>query len=158
MKNIYKIILISLAILAIILGILYWLFVKSVGEIDVPSTLNEVTIEFPELNEKAYIRARAWGLAGNHEEIIISTTPIEKDRQAAKGEDYIFYTTEIYYQKRGIDTLMVYADASTIGKIPNGLKTSINIVTVGLKNYDEVKKYERNYKESDLNKISVYNE
>ncbi|NJO69201.1 MAG: hypothetical protein HC830_07905 [Bacteroidetes bacterium] len=82
MKKTYKIILISIAILVIILGILYRLFVKSVGEIDVPSTLTEVTVEFTELNEKAYIRARAWGLAGNHEEIIISTTPIDKDRQA----------------------------------------------------------------------------
>lgn len=77
--------------------------------------------------------------------------------KAIRGEDYIFYTKEIYYQKRGVDTLMVYADASTIGKIPDGLKTSIKIVPVGLKNYDEVKKYERNYKEYDLNKISVYN-
>jgi hypothetical protein len=53
---------------------------------------------------------------------------------------------------------MVYADASTIGKIPNGLRTTINIVPVGLKNYGEVKQYKQNYKEYDLNKISVYNE
>jgi hypothetical protein len=53
---------------------------------------------------------------------------------------------------------MVYADASTIGKIPIGLETSINIVPVGLKNYYEVKEYKRNYKEYDFIKISVYNE
>jgi hypothetical protein len=158
MKKSFKIIIIIVSILLLLLGIAYWLFVKSVGDVEVPSTLNEDIVEFPELNEKVYIRARAWGLAGNHEEIIISTTPIEKDRQAVKGEDYIFYTTEIYYQKKGTDTLMVYADASTIGKIPNGLRTTINIVPVGLKNYGEVKQYKQNYKEYDLNKISVYNE
>jgi flagellar basal body-associated protein FliL len=100
MKKSFKIIIIIVSILLLLLGIAYWLFVKSVGDVEVPSTLNEDIVEFPELNEKVYIRARAWGLAGNHEEIIISTAPIEKDRQAVKGGDYIFYTTEIYYQKK----------------------------------------------------------
>jgi hypothetical protein len=153
-----KKIIISAAILITTLGIAYRLFVRSIENIEIPSTMNEATIFFPELNESIYIRAKAWGLGGNHQEIILSASPIDKERQSVKGKDIIFYTTEIYYKKKGLDTLFIYADASTIGKLPNDIKTSVNIVTVGLKNYVEVKEYEQNYEKYDLKKISVYNE
>jgi len=158
MKKTYKIIIISVAILVIIIGITFCLFVRSIGDINVPSTMNEETIFFPELSESIYIRAKAWGLGGNHQEIILSTYPIDKKRPSIKGVDMIFYTSEIYLKKKGLDTLVVYADASTIGKMPDSLKTMIDIVPIGLKNNDEVKDYERNYKKYDLKKISVYKE
>jgi hypothetical protein len=66
MKRIYKIILIGASILIIILGVLFWLFIRSVGEIDIPSTLNEAVVDFDELNEKVYFRAKAWGLLFQH--------------------------------------------------------------------------------------------
>lgn len=158
MKKSYKIIIISVSILVLLLGIAYWLFVKSVGEINMPSTLNEDMIDFSELNTTIYIRAKAWGLAGNHEEIILSTSPIDKERPSIKDEDIIFYTTEVYYKKQGVDTLMVYADASSISKLPDNLKTSINIVPVGLKNNSEIQEYKKNYRKYGLKKISTYKE
>lgn len=157
MKRIYKIILVGATILIIILCVLYWLFIRSVQEIDIPSTLNEAVVSFDELNEKVYFRAKAWGLAGNHEEIIISTSPIEKTRGALKGVDFIFYTTEVYYKKQG-DTLLVYAAASSIVQPTAKLYTQISIVPMGLKTNDEVQDYEMNYKKYGLTRLSVYNE
>lgn len=156
MKKTYKILIITITMLVTTFGIAYWLFVRSVGDVNIPSTMNEHTVNFSELGESIYIRAKAWGLGGNHQEIILSTSPIDKERQSIKEKDIIFYSMEIYLKKKGVDTLLVYADASTIGKIPSNLKTSIKIVPIGLKNYDEVKEYERNYKKYDLKKISVY--
>jgi hypothetical protein len=158
MKRIYKIILIGASILIIILGVLFWLFIRSVGEIDIPSTLNEAVVDFDELNEKVYFRAKAWGLAGNHEEIILSTSPIDKTRASLKGIDFIFYTSEVYYKRQGIDTLLVYAASSSIAQPPEKLSARVNIVPMELKTNDEIKDYEMNYKKYGLEKLSIYKE
>ncbi len=131
---------------------------KSLVEINIPSTLNEDIIEFPELSEKIYVRAKVWRLAGIHGEIIMSTSPIDKERQSIKGEDVIFYTTDIYYKKRGVDTLIVYMDTNSIAKLPNDLKTPINVIPVGLKNNSEIQDFKKNFKKYGLEKNSIYNE
>jgi len=145
-------------ILTLISGMAYWFFFRSVGEIEIPGTLNEATVNFSELNETVYIRAKAWGLGGNHEEIIFSTSPIDKERRAVKGEDFIFYTPEVYYKKEGIDSLVVYAESSSIAKPPENQGSKVKVVLVALKNYKEVKEYEKNYLKYGLNKINIYKE
>lgn len=158
MKRTYTIILTSTFILIIIVGLLYWFFMKGVGEIDVPSTLNEAIVSFDELNEKVYFRAKAWGIAGTHEEITLSTTPIDKSRKSLKGVDFIFYTSEVYYKKQGIDTLLVYAASSTIANPPEKLSTQVKIVPMELKTNDEIKDYAMNYRKYGLAVLSVYKE
>ena len=121
-----------------------------------PSVSSHV-IEFEELNQKVYLRAMSWGISGNHNEVILSTNPVEPStRKSEEGKDYIFYTSEVYYKKQGIDTLLVYAESSSIGKRPNNFSGSINVVPVELKTYSEVQDYEKRYKEYGLSKISVY--
>lgn len=152
MKRKYKIILISIFILIVILGILYWLFMKSMKSIDVPMTTNEYVIEFKELQEKVYIRAKAWGIGGNHEEIILATSPIENEhREYFKDKQFIFFTPELYYKKIGIDTLMLYVDYKS--KIPENITTQIKIIQIELK---DATGFKGNYRKNGLSKVSVY--
>jgi hypothetical protein len=46
--------------------------------------------------------------------------------------------------------------ASTISETPKSFSAPIKIIQIELKNYDEVKDYEMNYKKYGLSKVSVY--
>jgi hypothetical protein len=151
-----KIMVIVLLSLGLIAVILYWWFTKSVGGVNVPSTTNEYVIAFEELNSKLYIRAKSWGMSGNHKEILLSSFPLEENKQCSKDECFVFYASEIYYKKEGTDTLLIYAGASAISEAPKNFSTPIKIKQIELKNYDEVKDYEINYKKYGLSKVSVY--
>ena len=134
-----------------------YLFVLNAVDVDMEPSVNSQTVVFDELEEKVYLRAMAWGIAGNHNEVILSTEPIEPEtRKSEKRKDYIFSTTEVYYKKQGVDTLLVYAEASFIGKPPGNLSDKIKIVPMKLNTYDESLDYQKNYKEYGLSKISVY--
>ena len=118
--------------------------------------ISKQTVVFKELNESVYIRAIAWGISGNHNEVIISSEPIKPEGRPSEEKDYIFYTTEIYYKKQGIDTLFVYADGSSIGKEPTIFTKKIKIVPIKISTADEAVDYEKNYKEYGLIKITAY--
>lgn len=68
--------------------------------------------------DSIYIKARFWGITGDHEEIIFSEEPIilppNKDRY------YIFYTDEVFYKFENNDELVIHAPKSgkSIPKIP----------------------------------------
>lgn len=157
MKRIYNIILIGTPVLVITLGMLFWLFIRGIGEIDIPSTRNDYIVDFEKLQEKIYIRAKSWGVAGNHEEIILATSPIENEnREYSKDRGYVFYSSELFYKKKGIDTLLVYVDYRS--KEPKNLPSQIKIVQIELKDTKEIKDYEENYKKYGLSKVSVYKE
>lgn len=98
MNKSFKII--TLIVLVIIGGKIYWWLNKE-KDLMVSSKINQNIVDFEELNEKAYFTAKAWGIAGNHEEIILSTSPLIGDRKYLKDRDYIFYTSEVYYKKTG---------------------------------------------------------
>lgn len=131
-------------------------FTKSFGEIDVQSSANDYVIDFGELNSKLYIKAKSWGIAGNHEEIVLSSSPFGDSEKCAKDKCFVFYTSEIYYKKEGTDTLLIYVGASAISGIPTNFPSSIKIIQMELKNYDEVKDYEMNYKKYGLSRVTVY--
>jgi hypothetical protein len=151
-----KIVLLALAIVGVIMIALYFFMLKAFDN-NRDEIISEQTVIFEEINDSIYIRARAWGVSGNHNEIIISLDPIEREgRQAEKEKDYIFYATEIYYKKQGIDTLLIYADGSSIGKKPAVFTERIKIVPVKIKTADEAMKYEKNYKKYGLTKVSAY--
>lgn len=101
--------------------------------------------------KKIYVRAKIWGVAGNHEEIVFSENPItfpDKER------DYIFYTNEIVYKIEN-NSLILYAckcDAS----IPIIIFKDIEIIFKDLKTVDEIRDYNTNYHKYGLERISVY--
>jgi len=130
-------------------------FTKSVGEVDVPLTQNDYVINFEELNEKVYVKAKAWGLAGNNEEIILSVSPISDEHKAySKDECFIFYTSEVYYKKKDTNTLLIYVDYKS--KIPPNLSTKIKIIQIQMKDNAEIQDYRMNYEKYGLSKISIY--
>lgn len=131
-------------------------FTRSASEVDVATISNDYVIDFEELDAKIFIRAKTWGVSGNHEEIVFSSAPFQEDNQCSKVECFIFYTSEIFYKKKGTDTLLVFAGASAISEKPNNFSSPIKIVVNELKNYDEVKDYEMNYKKYELSKVDVH--
>lgn len=146
-------ILLSVALIAIVF---YFWYTKSVGEVDVRTTTHNYEIAFEELNSKVYVQVKSWGVAGNHEEILLSSIPLLSNAEFSKEDCYVFYASEIYYKKAGADTLIVYTGASEIASVPNKFSSPIKIRQIELKNYDEVREYSRNYKKYGLSKISIY--
>jgi hypothetical protein len=101
--------------------------------------------------EKIFIKAKVWGISGNHEEIVFSETPINIPN---KERDYIFYTSEVFYEVNK-NTLTIYAPQS--GKsIPATSFKDVVVIFKGLKKADEIRDYSFNYQEYGLQRISVF--
>jgi hypothetical protein len=148
-----KIFLISLCL---VFGFLTMVFIyfyqsKSIDEID-NKNIGRVLV-FPN-KDTLYISATSWGLAGNHEEIILSNQVISKNYVPNKETDYIFYTPEIYY-KNSFDKLIIYVNESSVIK-PKIFKTSIEIDIKGLKTSEQLNDYEVNHLKYGLIKLSVF--
>lgn len=101
-----------------------------------------------------YISASSWGLAGNNEEIILSKEPIKEGYRPNKKNDYIFYTSEIYY-KIDADKLVVYATQSSILE-PQNFSSPIIVEIKGIKTNQESRDYELNYSKYGLTKLSIF--
>ncbi len=141
----------------LLLIILSFWFAFKATNVNMKPLIKTEEIIFNNLSEKVYLRAMSWGIAGNHNEIIISTKPIAPiDRKSKKENDFIFYTTEIYYKKQGVDTLLVYSVSSSIGKEPKNYDGKVKIVIKSLKTYDAFKEYQKNYEKYGLKRISLY--
>jgi hypothetical protein len=101
--------------------------------------------------KKIYVRAKIWGISSNHEEIILSETPITI---ADKEKDYVFYTDEVFYKITG-DTLNLYAcDCDT--SEPKSTFRGVRIILNDLKTSSQIKDYSENYKMYGLEKMSIY--
>jgi hypothetical protein len=148
-------IIIGIAIFLVIVFISYKTY-KWLNEPFMSGIEHTTTISFPEISEKVYIRAKAWGVSGNHSEILLSTSPINNAHGVyLKDEQFTFVnSSELYYQKKGIDSLLLYVDYKS--EVPKNLSTQINIQQIELKNAKEIAEYARNYKKYGLSRISVY--
>jgi hypothetical protein len=101
--------------------------------------------------KKIYVRAKIWGISSDHEEIILSETPITI---ADKEKDYVFYTDEVFYKITG-DTLNLYAcDCDT--SEPKSTFRGVRIILNDLKTSSQIKDYSENYKMYGLEKMSIY--
>ena len=153
-----KSVLILAGLLLIILGILgglYWVNNETNEAFSPDIDIQEV--KFEEAGETVYIRAVSWGISGNHNEVMITTEPVEPEiRKPEEERDYIFYTMELYYKKKGIDSLLIYAPSSSIGDVPSNFSEKIKIVLLELKTFDEIRDYEQNYNEYGLTRIRTY--
>jgi hypothetical protein len=54
-----------------------------------------ITVDLAEIDKPLYIKAKNWGITGNHEEIVLSFSSVNITN---KERDYIFYTNEVYYK------------------------------------------------------------
>jgi len=134
----------------IVVGVV-WYYYRWRQEDFMPPTENVVTINF-DRNKPIFLRAKIWGVSGNHEEIVLSES---NEPVADKTRDYIFYTSDVYYKTEDNGTITLYAPGSSISEPVN--KFSNVIVKVkSLKSTDEMKDYEVNYQKYGLKKISVY--
>ena len=111
----------------------------------------EKTIISPK-GDSIYIRARFWGVTGDHEEIIFSEEPIILPLN--KDKHYIFYRHEVFYKFENNDELVIHAPKSgkSIPKIPF---KNIKVVLKDLKTGDDIRNIGENYKKYKLEKIGV---
>lgn len=70
-----------------------------------------------------------------------------------KTDDYIFYTSEVFYKVGNDNTVTVYASDGSIREPVNKIE---KVVIKGLKTVDEIRDYNKNYKKYGLEIVSVY--
>jgi len=132
---------------------LVWYYYRWRQEDFMPAKKNEVTINLGGTEKPIFLRAKVWGVSGNHEEIVLS----ESNKPTSnKTVDYIFYTSDVYYKTES-NNITLYAPESSISEPINGF-SSITVNVKGLKSTEEMKDYEANYKKYGLKKISVYDD
>lgn len=110
-------------------------------------------VSFPAKGEALFIQARAWGLAGNHEQILIRTD--SANRAYDQELDYAFVTDEVYYRYTA-DTLYIYAPSDQMMPPPARWKSQVTISCNGLLGYDKVMDYRQNYARYGLTRVSVH--
>ena len=111
----------------------------------------ETSLEYHKIinisSNKVYINTSIWGISSNHYYISLSNKE--------KGEDIIFYETEIYYKQQGVDSIIIYFPTNSFQNINNRKLGDINIILNGFM-YSQFQDYKDKYKEMGLCKISVY--
>lgn len=143
-------------ILVTIIGFALTLY--QIGDVDVkPITKNEI-ISFADSEDKLYLSARAWGLAGNHEEIVLSNVKLSDDHKSySKQNCYIFYTSSIYYKIEDGKNLVVYVNQNSVSE-PTNFISDIKIKFKDLKTAKELQDYAENYDKYGLVKVSIFDE
>lgn len=151
MSNVKKVLLLLFVIVIIALIVVGFKIYYDISKLAdaLESTEKTEIITFANGN-KIYVEAKAWGITGNHEQIIFSETPISI---ADKQIHYIFYTSEVFYKMGNDNTVVIYATESSISEPIN--KTP-HIIVRGLKSADEIRNYNANYKNYGLERISIY--
>jgi hypothetical protein len=132
---------------------LVWYYYRWRQEDFMPAKENGVTINLGSTDKPVFLRAKVWGVSGNHEEIVLS----ESNKPTSdKTVDYIFYTSDVYYKTESNSAITLYAPESSISEPVNKF-SNITVNVKGLKSTEEMKDYETNYEKYGLKKISVYN-
>lgn len=147
MKNIKKILLLFLVLLTI--GAI-WFYRNWRKEEFMPAKENTISINLGNESRPLFLRAKVWGVAGNHEQIVLSQS---NNNVANKTDDYIFYTSEVFYKVGNDNTVIVYATESSISEPVNKIP---NVTVKGLKTADEIRDYNINYQKYGLERISIY--
>ncbi|MEQ1607169.1 MAG: hypothetical protein ABL999_20085 [Pyrinomonadaceae bacterium] len=117
--------------------------------------MNYQTIYFPKADTKIYSLARIWGITGNSEEVRLCSEPYEVGKKDQSDHCVVFFTDRIYYKKNGATGLQIYAPSSSI---PPNIKDSVGSIRISvkeLKNFDEVKDFERNFENYGLMTIAA---
>jgi hypothetical protein len=128
-------------------------FLKTSNDFHMSIKENSTTILCEESGNKLFIRARAWGLAGNHEEIVVSER--KEDGLTHDNQKLVIYASKIYYKITQDCKLVIYAPnpSFTTQKITI---SNIEISIIGLKNYDEIMEFDKNYKQFGLKRFGIF--
>lgn len=144
MKKILLLFLVLLTIGAI------WFYRNWRKEEFMPAKENTISINLGNESRPLFLRAKVWGVAGNHEQIVLSQS---NNNVPNKTDDYIFYTSEVFYKVGNDNTVIVYVTESSISEPVNKIP---NVTVKGLKTADEIRDYNTNYQKYGLERISVY--
>ncbi len=144
MKNTIKIL---LFLLIIAIGSVWYFMWRKEDVVETKD--NVVLIDLGDKKRSLFLRAKVWGVAGNHEEIVLSKS---NSKLTNKAEDYVFFTSEIFYKvEKG--TVVLYAPESSISE-PNSKIQRVRVNS--LKTASEIRDYNINYKKYGLERVSVY--
>lgn len=146
-----KMIIIIVVGLVVIASAVYLFVYQAVDGLD-SSTHKGSEIIFPHLKDTVYLMSSAWGLTGDHIEIVISNSSIA-GRASNKSSDFIFYEPTIYYKQEN-DSLVIYS--LSLANVPGNFNTRIKIKQVKIEDTEEMKKYEQDYGKLGLTRVSVY--
>jgi len=71
----------------------------------------DVTLDFGAT--KIYMRARIWGILGDHEETRLQSTPVT-DGSACNSDCLVIYSERIFFKQQGTNRLVIYAIESAV--------------------------------------------
>ncbi len=141
-------------VVIIILGALfvgsYFFYEQWRKEEIIPRREKIITLNLEKVERPIYIKAKNWGLLGQHEEVVLS---MSNTNVSNKENDYIFYSNEVYYKTDGIKTITIFAPESSISEPLNKFTTPV-VKIKGLKNSSEMRDYAINFQEYGLKKIA----
>ena len=143
-----KVLVIFILVVLIVGSYLYYRQWRNEGLM--PTREKIITITLDRVERPIYIKAKNWGIAGNHEEIVLSMSSANISN---KESDYIFYSNEVYYKTDSIQVITIFAPESSISEPLNKFTNPVVKIN-GLKNADEIKDYALNYQKYGLKKIA----
>jgi hypothetical protein len=113
---------------------------------------SSVSLKFPERNTDILIEARIWGISGNHEIITVK----DANRNVLDSSQIqIFYTSEIYYSRKGANTLVIYTPESSFKTLLDSI-SNVKLEVVAIDNYYTINDLSQTYKSRGLSKLSAY--
>lgn len=139
-----------LLFLVLLIVIIVWFCHKWRKKEPIPTKENIISLKLSKIDKPLYLKAKTWGIAGNHEEIVLSQLD---SGFSNKTNDYIFYTSEVFYKIENDSIAIIYAPESLISEPVNKMS---NVKIKCLKTADEIKDYNTNYQKYGLQRISVY--
>ncbi len=111
---------------------------------------NDVVINYESIKESIYINKNSWGVSANHNEMHISSS--------LGNEKIQIYSTELYYKKMGLDSLIIFANSSSIPKLIPRLNTSVKIEFKEIQRNKEYENMEFNWRDYGFTRVSVYDD
>lgn len=146
----FKIILLTIFTLMVIFAIIVICHAfHATKRLDTSCKTETIAVRIGSDSNVLYLKARIYGIAGNHEQIVLSKSENSSPNHIV---DYIFYAPEIFYKVEN-SIIYIYAPYSSISepieKIPN-------VVIKELRLYDEIMDYNNHYSRYGLERISVY--
>ena len=141
---------IFIGIIVLIIGILFYCH-KSSQDLKTTDKI-EMILSFDDIDKKIFVKAKSWGISGNHEEITLS----ERDKTVPdKNMDYIFYTSEIFYKIESDGRLIIYAPKASVSEPLKKFKDVVVVINK-LATAKEIKEYNKHFRKYGLEKISIY--
>jgi len=148
MKHLKNILLIIVPLVLLFLIVLIF-FSQAINQLNLNSQEETFYIRVGGDSNSFYLKTKAYGIAGDHEQIVLSksrnSVPTHKD-------DYFFYTTQIFYKVEK-NILYIYAPKSSISE---PIMKAPNVIIKELETYDEIRDYSNHYSSYGLERISIY--